>query len=87
MNGVTFHVVAPSLPNHVFSSAVSKKGFGLGHYAETCHKLMLNLGYEQYASVGGDWVRAPFCKRKFTNGDEFRDLQSPELCHSAILHP
>ncbi|CAG8948915.1 hypothetical protein HYFRA_00002042 [Hymenoscyphus fraxineus] len=55
MKGVTFHVVAPSLPNHVFSSGVSKRGFGLGQYAETCHKLMINLGYEQYASVGGDW--------------------------------
>ncbi|KAG0650258.1 Epoxide Hydratase [Hyphodiscus hymeniophilus] len=40
-----FHVVAPSLPNYVFSSGVTK-------YAETCNKLMLALGYDQY---GGDW--------------------------------
>ncbi|KAI1387624.1 Alpha/Beta hydrolase protein [Hypoxylon trugodes] len=24
-------------------------------YAETCHKLMQGLGYEQYAAQGGDW--------------------------------
>ena len=43
-----FHVVAPSLPNYGFSSGVKNKGFGLAQYAETCHKLMLKLGYDQY---------------------------------------
>jgi len=52
----SFHIIAPSLPNHGFSSGVKKRGFGLGQYAETCHKLMLSLGYEQYVSQGGDWV-------------------------------
>lgn len=85
MNGVTFHVVAPSLPNHVFSSGVLRKGFGLGQYAETGHNLMLNLGYEQYASVGGDWVGERSYISKFANGDNFRDLLSLGSWHSAIL--
>lgn len=46
--GPAFHVVAPSLPNFGFSDRVAKKGFGLRQYAETCHKLMLSLGYSQY---------------------------------------
>jgi len=50
-----FDIVAPSLPNYVFSSGVKKKGFELKHYAETCHKLMLALGYDQYVTQGGDW--------------------------------
>lgn len=43
-----FHIVAPSLPNFGFSQGVKKRGFGLPQYAETCHKLMLKLGYKQY---------------------------------------
>nr|POF11492.1 putative epoxide hydrolase [Quercus suber] len=50
-----FHVVAPSHPNFAFSSGVSKAGFGLVQYAETCNKLMLSLGYDTYATQGGDW--------------------------------
>ncbi|THY55941.1 alpha/beta-hydrolase [Aureobasidium pullulans] len=50
-----FHVVAPSLPNFGFSEGVKKRGFGLPQYAEVCHKLMLKLGYKQYATQGGDW--------------------------------
>lgn len=46
-----FHVVAPSLPNFGFSSGVKKKGFGLAQYAETCHRLMLKLGYDQYGEL------------------------------------
>ena len=52
---VSFHVVAPSLPNFGFSSGTKKRGFALEQYAETCHKLMLRLGYDQYVSNGGDW--------------------------------
>ncbi|EPS29616.1 hypothetical protein PDE_04566 [Penicillium oxalicum 114-2] len=48
----SFNVVALSLPNFGFSSGVTRRGFGLRQYAETCHKLMLKLGYKQY---GGDW--------------------------------
>lgn len=53
--GPAFHVVAPSLPNFGFSSRIDSPGFGLRQYAETCHQLMQVLGYEQYASQGGDW--------------------------------
>ncbi|KAI1144451.1 alpha/beta-hydrolase [Hypoxylon sp. FL0543] len=51
----TFHVVAPSLPNFGFSQRVSRPGFGVPQYAEVCHKLMQRLGYERYATQGGDW--------------------------------
>ncbi|KAI1413686.1 alpha/beta-hydrolase [Hypoxylon sp. FL1857] len=51
----TFHVVAPSLPNFGFSQRTSKPGFGMAQYAEVCHKLMQRLGYDKYATQGGDW--------------------------------
>ncbi|KAH9920474.1 Alpha/Beta hydrolase protein [Fomitopsis serialis] len=50
-----FHVVAPSLPNFGFSEIVKKQGFTVAQYAETCHKLMLALGYSEYVVQGGDW--------------------------------
>ncbi|KAF2750196.1 alpha/beta-hydrolase [Sporormia fimetaria CBS 119925] len=53
--GPAFDVVAPSLPNFCFSSGVKQKGFAQKEYAETCHQLMLKLGYEQYVTQGGDW--------------------------------
>ncbi|KAK5949394.1 hypothetical protein OHC33_009567 [Knufia fluminis] len=53
--GPAFHVVAPSLPNFGFSQGTRKRGFAIEQYAETCHKLMLRLGYDKYATQGGDW--------------------------------
>lgn len=50
-----FHVVAPSLPNFGFSSGVKEPGFTTQQYAEACHKLMLQLGYDEYVTQGGDW--------------------------------
>ncbi|KAI9655326.1 MAG: hypothetical protein M1821_005473 [Bathelium mastoideum] len=50
-----FHIVAPSLPNFGFSEGIKKKGFSITQYAETLHKLMLQLGYDQYVTQGGDW--------------------------------
>ncbi|KAK4125742.1 alpha/beta-hydrolase [Parathielavia appendiculata] len=50
-----FHVVVPSLPNFGFSEGVTKPDFGLQQYAETVHKLMLQLDYRKYVSQGGDW--------------------------------
>ncbi|EKG19467.1 Epoxide hydrolase-like protein [Macrophomina phaseolina MS6] len=50
-----FHVVAPSLPNFGFSSGVKEPGFSLQQYAEVCHKLMVQLGYDEYVTQGGDW--------------------------------
>ncbi|THX43089.1 alpha/beta-hydrolase [Aureobasidium pullulans] len=54
-NGVKFHVVVPSLPNYAWSAGIKKKGFGLGQYAEACHRLMQLLGYKRYVTQGGDW--------------------------------
>lgn len=51
----SFHVVVPSLPNFGFSGRVTKPGFGPNQYAEACHKLMLQLGYDRYVTQGGDW--------------------------------
>ncbi|RVX75201.1 hypothetical protein B0A52_00553 [Exophiala mesophila] len=53
--GVAFDVVAPSLPNYAFSEGSQKRGFSIDQYAETCHKLMIRLGYDQYVTQGGDW--------------------------------
>ncbi|KAK4635987.1 Putative epoxide hydrolase [Fulvia fulva] len=53
--GVSFHVVAPSLPNFGWSEGVKKPGFGLAQYAEVCDQLMQALGYKQYVTQGGDW--------------------------------
>lgn len=43
-----FHVVAPSYIDFGFSAAAGKKGFNVNQHAETCHKLMLTLGYPEY---------------------------------------
>lgn len=37
-----------------FSDGINKKGFTLTKYAETCHKLMLQLGYDQYGRLPSD---------------------------------
>ncbi|KAF9476533.1 alpha/beta-hydrolase [Pholiota conissans] len=50
----SFHVVALSLPGYGFSDAPRAKGFQISQYAETGHKLMLSLGYEEYVTQGGD---------------------------------
>ncbi|OAK98900.1 alpha/beta-hydrolase [Phaeosphaeriaceae sp. SRC1lsM3a] len=50
-----FHIVAPSLPNFGFSQKILKPGFALSQYAETCHRLMQDLGYSKYVTQGGDW--------------------------------
>ena len=50
-----FTIVAPSLPNFGFSAGVKKCGFAIAQYAETCHKLMLKLGYDKYVTQAGDW--------------------------------
>jgi pimeloyl-ACP methyl ester carboxylesterase len=54
-SGPSFHIVAPSLPSFGFSRGVSKCGFALAQYAETCHKLNHQLGYNQYVTQAGDW--------------------------------
>ncbi|KAJ5133561.1 Alpha/beta hydrolase fold-1 [Penicillium atrosanguineum] len=54
-DGPAFDVVVPSLPNYGFSQGVQMRGFGLAQYAETMHKVMITLGYEEYVIQGGDW--------------------------------
>lgn len=43
-----FDVVAPSLPNFGFSGKVLRGGFGMEQYADCMHKLMIQLGYNEY---------------------------------------
>ncbi|KAI0415641.1 microsomal epoxide hydrolase [Xylaria grammica] len=50
-----FHVVVPSLAGYGFSEGPTKRGFSLGQQGELFHKLMLRLGYGEYATQGGDW--------------------------------
>ncbi|KAJ5113344.1 epoxide hydrolase [Penicillium angulare] len=54
-DGASFDVIAPSLPNFGFSEGAKKRSFGLAQYAETLHKIMIALGYEEYVIQGGDW--------------------------------
>ncbi|KAF9453151.1 alpha/beta-hydrolase [Macrolepiota fuliginosa MF-IS2] len=51
----SFHVVAIGLPGFGFSEAPKKRGFAIAQYAEVSHRLMLALGYNEYATQGGDW--------------------------------
>ncbi|KAF9568038.1 epoxide hydrolase domain-containing protein [Agrocybe pediades] len=50
-----FHIVAPSIPGFVFSSAPKAPGFNVPKIGEVYHKLMLKLGYTKYIGQGGDW--------------------------------
>ncbi|KAF2631939.1 alpha/beta-hydrolase [Macroventuria anomochaeta] len=52
--GPAFYVVAPYMRNFGFSSRVTKSGFALSQYAETCHRLMQQQGYEKYVTQGRD---------------------------------
>jgi hypothetical protein len=90
--GPTFHIVAPSLPNYGFSEGPKKRGFALAQYAETCHKLMLSLGYNEYVTQGGDWgfwvTRAigalypEHCKASHINSE---CISSPTSCGLYLL--
>ena len=55
LNKAGFDVVAPSLPGYGFSSYTDKPGFKVEQHAETMHKLMQRLGYQEYVVQGGDW--------------------------------
>jgi pimeloyl-ACP methyl ester carboxylesterase len=95
-----FHVVAPSIPNFGFSEGTKKRGFSMEQYAETLHKLMLRLGYDQYVTQGGDWgwyiTRAmsmlypAACKATHFNmdvGNQLTFLSHPWLYVSKVLNP
>lgn len=96
---VSFHVVAPSLPNFGFSQGTKKRGFALEQYAETCHKLMLKLGYTQYVTQGGDWgwyvtrmmsiLYPEHCKATHFNmdaGEAPSPLKHPLIYQKSLLH-
>ncbi|ESK86351.1 epoxide hydrolase 1 [Moniliophthora roreri MCA 2997] len=51
----SFHVVALSLPGFGFSEAPRKQGFSVSRHADVGHKLMQELGYNEYVTQGGDW--------------------------------
>ncbi|KAL3497185.1 alpha/beta-hydrolase [Aspergillus germanicus] len=53
-DGISFHVVAPSLIDFGFSDGSRSKAFCLNQHAEAYHKLMLALGYEEYVIQAGD---------------------------------
>lgn len=78
-NGVSFHVVAPSLPNFGWSEGVQLKGFGLKDYATTCHRLMQKLGYEKYVFAFID----NRCKCYWKHRDLLLDLM--ERHHVGVL--
>jgi pimeloyl-ACP methyl ester carboxylesterase len=53
-----FDLVVPSLPGYGFSAAPTAPGFGTSQVADLWVELMDALGYERFASHGGDWGSA-----------------------------
>ena len=55
-NGVSFDVIAPSIPGFGFSEIPSEKGMNPKKIAGLFNELMTKeLGYEKYYAHGGDW--------------------------------
>ena len=50
-----FHLVIPSLPGYGFSGKPATTGWGPDRIARAWVVLMKRLGYNQFASQGGDW--------------------------------
>jgi len=50
-----FHLVIPSLPGYGFSGKPTTTGWDPAHIARAWVVLMRRLGYQQFASQGGDW--------------------------------
>lgn len=53
-----FHVVVPSLPGYGFSSPPTERGWNAARVASAWVQLMRELGYDRFASHGGDWGSA-----------------------------
>ncbi len=51
----SFHVIAPSLPGFGFSGIPAARGYNPERIALMLASLMDRLGYETYATAGGDW--------------------------------
>jgi hypothetical protein len=87
-----FHVVVISLPNFGFSEGSKMRGFALEQYAETCHKLMLKLGYTQYVTQGGDWgfyitraMAIKYPKHSVAHHINFDQGEPPKLFSNPLL--
>jgi pimeloyl-ACP methyl ester carboxylesterase len=50
-----FDVVVPSLPGYGFSSPLTRTGYNWWNTADLWVELMARLGYDRFASQGGDW--------------------------------
>src|SRR3546814_11722067 len=50
-----FHLVLPPMPGYGFSGIPKSRGWSPARMATAFHELMLQLGYEEYVSQGGDW--------------------------------
>lgn len=53
--GLSFEVIAPSIPGFGFSEAPHKEGFNVISAARIFVKLMLRLGFTRFFVHGGDW--------------------------------
>ena len=53
--GDAFHVIAPSLPGFGFSGIPASRGYNPERIARMLAALMERLGYDSYATAGGDW--------------------------------
>jgi len=54
-NQQSFHCVVPSIPGFCFSDGPKRRGWTMKDTSRVFHKLMLRLGYHQYACQAGDW--------------------------------
>lgn len=50
-----FDVIAPSLPGYAFSTPLTKTGVNFWNTADLWVELMARLGYDRFATQGGDW--------------------------------
>ena len=50
-----FDVVVPSLPGYGFSTPLTKTGLNFWNTADLWVELMARLGYDRFATQGGDW--------------------------------
>ena len=53
-----FHLVIPSLPGFGFSEKPTSTGWNLNRISDAWIELMRQLGYERWATQGGDWGAA-----------------------------
>ena len=76
-----FHVVVPSLPGYGFSSPPAERGWNAARVARAWVELMASLGYDRFASHGGDWGSAVTTALGAGHADTMIGL------HFAMLNP